>query len=281
MMKNKSPGLDGLPVEFYQCFWDEIGDYLVKVFNQSYNEGELTSSQRKSVMTLIHKSGAKSNLENYRPISLSNTDYKILAFTLAERLHKIISKIISTDQNGYIRNRYIGYNIRLVEDIIWYAQKNHINGAAIFLDFRKAFDTLDWNFLHETLTKFGFKESFKQWVKVIYNKPEALIKNNGWVSEAFRLERGIRQGCPLSALLFIICLEIMSIHLRSSEQVKGITINTNNNKKEIKLSQYADDSAIFLGNVDQINLCSTNQRFIWVLFWIKIKPYKDNLSSTW
>ena len=82
IQKNKSPGIDGIPIEFYQTFWDLLKELLIQVYDTIYNEGELSSSQRKSVISLIHKDNEKNLLKNYRPISLTNTDYKILAFAL-------------------------------------------------------------------------------------------------------------------------------------------------------------------------------------------------------
>ena len=86
MKKSKSPGLDGITVEFYQAFWPLIGRLVVDVFNESHDHGTLPISQRKSVMSLIFKKGNEEDISNYRPISLTNVDYRLLAFTLAERM---------------------------------------------------------------------------------------------------------------------------------------------------------------------------------------------------
>ena len=98
MTKNKSPGLDGITVEFYQAFWPLIGRLVVDVFNESHDHGTLPISQRKSVMSLIFKKG-KEDISNYKPISLTNVDYRLLAFTLAERVQNVMSEIVSSDQN--------------------------------------------------------------------------------------------------------------------------------------------------------------------------------------
>ena len=118
MKKNKVPGLDGIPVEFYETFWDDIGPLVCDAFNESFDNGCLSDSQKRSVLSLIFKKGDRLLLKNYRPISLTNADYKILAFVLASRLHEILPKIISTDQSGYVKKRLMSTNIRLVEDII-------------------------------------------------------------------------------------------------------------------------------------------------------------------
>ena len=151
MKKNKSPGMEGITTEFYQAFWPLLGNLLVDVFNESYELGKLPNSQRKSVMSLIFKRGDEDDISNYRPISITNTDYRILAFTLAERMQKVLGGIISNDQTAYIKGRCMGTNIHLVSDVIDYYDILNKSGILLMLDFQKAFDSLDWNFLFKTL----------------------------------------------------------------------------------------------------------------------------------
>lgn len=242
--KNKSPGLDGLPAEFYQQFWPKIGNLLVESFNEAFQYGELSHSQKISVLSLIFKSGETDMLSNYRPINLSNFDYKIIAFVLANRMHKILHKLVSSDQTGYVKGRYIGTNIRLIDDIINHCEKNNKKGILLFLDFKKAFDSVEWKFIAKVLDKFNFGPQFKHWIETIYKNCQAKVKNNGYISEPFFLERGIRQGCPVSALLFILVAEILAQRVRDSNTIQGITID----QEEYKLCQYADDTVIFLKN---------------------------------
>ena len=182
MKKNKSPGIDGLPMEFYQQFWELIGEYVVNVYNECYDRKVLSDTQGCAVVTLIYKKNEKEFLKNYRPISLMTTDYKILAFVLSNRLHKVLNEIVSTDQNAYIKNRYIGYNLRLLQDIIeMYKESNEINILA-FLDYEKAFDTVEWPFLYQTLKYFNFGPDFISWIQTLYGNATMMIKKNGWLS---------------------------------------------------------------------------------------------------
>ena len=151
MKCNKSPGLSGITIEFYQTFWDKIKYIVLNSINEGYLKGELSPLQRQGVLSLLYKKGNPENLENWRPISLLNTDYKIITRLLAIRLQKVLPKIISMDQQGYLKNRYIGYNIRQIQDIIDYTEKLNIDGCILFLDFRKAFDTASWNFMFAVL----------------------------------------------------------------------------------------------------------------------------------
>ena len=112
MPKNKSPGLDGIPIEFYQKFWNELQDFFEILIDTIYKSGQLSNTQRKSVVTLLYKKGERTSISNYRPLSLTGTDYKILAFVLAVRVQNI-HKLISNGQSGYIKGRFIRTNICL------------------------------------------------------------------------------------------------------------------------------------------------------------------------
>ena len=137
MKCNKSPGFDGLPSEFYKAFWDKMKLYLFSSISQSLEEKFLSFTQRLAILSLIHKKGDKNSLNNYRPLSLTHTDYKIIAF--AKRLQKVIDKFISHDQSAYIKGRFIGINARTIVDIYEYCVENDIDGILLFLDLQKSF----------------------------------------------------------------------------------------------------------------------------------------------
>ena len=142
MKLNKAPGLDGLSVEFYRKFWNSLKKLVTKVFNFNYERGHLSNSQKIGAISLIFKKNDPLSLDNYRPITLLNTDTKILAYTIAQRLKEVLPSIIHSDQKGYVKNRYIGFNIRQIQDVIDHSEKFNIEGAILFLDFTKAFDAL-------------------------------------------------------------------------------------------------------------------------------------------
>ena len=131
-----------------------------------------------------------------------NFDYKILTKVLANRLEKV-PKIINPDQTGYVKGRYIGENIRLIQDPMFYLEKENSTGMAVFVDFRKAFDTIEWNYLGKALMLFNFGPNFLQWFRTIYSNISSCVLNNGHASHFFSLTRGVRQGCPLSDLQFV------------------------------------------------------------------------------
>ena len=254
MNKGKSPGDDGLPVEFYLTFWKNLKIPLINAYNYSFEKGYLSDSQRRAIITLVYKKGDRKLLKNYRPISLTNVDYKILAFALSYRLQKVMDKLVGSQQTAYIKNRFIGENIRTVLDILEYTEKQNIPGLMLCLDFQKAFDSLEWNFMHSVLDKFNFGQTFKKWMKILYHKPVSKLKINGWITETIALTRGIRQGCPISAMIFILCTEILAYNLNNSKDVEGIKIpqSCNNSFVEQKLLQYADDTTVLLHDELQV-----------------------------
>ena len=201
---------------------------------------------RKSIFSLLYKKGHRDDLKNYRPISLTTIDYRILASILADRMQSVIGDLVNQDQTAYIKGRYMGYNIRLVEDVIEHFDKMKKKGLILALDFTKAFDSIEWYFMLKTLDFFRFGSSFKKWVNILYNSPEACIKNNGYISDTFAVKRGIRQGCQVSALIFILCVEIMALSIRQCIDLKGFDLGFSH--KPTKIIQYADDTILFLKN---------------------------------
>ena len=187
-------------------------------------------------------------LKNWRPLSLLNTDYKILAKVLAKRLEVILPLIIDDDQTGYIKSRYIGQNIRTIEDIISFTETYQLPGIILSVDFAKAFDTLNWHFIDVALQKFNIGTNMRKWISVMYHNIESAVINNGTITPWFYLERGVRQGCPMSAFLFIISVELLALKIRQDPNISGIKIKDG----EVKISQLADDTTCFISDINSL-----------------------------
>ena len=126
---DKSPDSDGLTVEFYKTFWDDIKKTFIESINYSFIHGHLTDFQKQSIISLIPKPNKDTTiLTNWRPISLLNVDYKIATKAIANRITKTISSIIAPSQTGFIKGRYIGENVRLIFEIIEYLENKQIPG---------------------------------------------------------------------------------------------------------------------------------------------------------
>ena len=166
----KTPGNDGIPVEFYRVFWPLLGKFMVDSFNEAYNKKEMSHSQKQAVITLIEKKGKDRNyLENWRPISLINVDAKIASKVIATRVIKVLPDIIHCNQTGYVKGRFIGEAARSIIDVMDYTKKQNIPGILLFIDFEKAFDSIDWEFMVKCLDVFGFGPSLKGWIETCYN----------------------------------------------------------------------------------------------------------------
>ena len=147
---NRSPGYDGLPVEFYIVFFHDICDLLLNCYHYSFEQGFLSVSQRNGVITLLPKKDKDPMyVKNHRPITLLNTDYKIIAKVMANRLKSCLNEIIHEDQTGFMKGRNIGSNIRTITDLIEYCDSNDIPGSIVLLDIEKAFDSVEHDYLYE------------------------------------------------------------------------------------------------------------------------------------
>ena len=120
---------------------------------------------------------------------------------------------------------------------------------ALFIDFKKAFDTIEWDFINSCLKKLNFGPDIQIWVKILYNNVSSCVLNNGFASEFFSVERGVRQGCSLSGLLFVIGIEILARAIKNDTAIKGINVG----EKEIKVSLYADDTTVFVRDLDSVD----------------------------
>ena len=247
----KTPGTDGFPCDFYKFFWGDIKYLVINSLKYALVTNEMSIEQRRGIISLIPKKEKnRMFLKNWRPISLLNTDYKLLAKILASRLQNVLPDIINDDQTGYLKNRYIGQNIRLLEDVSFFTTKENIPGIIFSIDFEKAFDSVNWNFLYKTLKFFNFGNNFISYIKTMYNNIESTVMNNGITDKFFTLECGVRQGCPLSAYLFILTIEVLAIQIRNNPHIKGIKIGNH----YLKISLLADDITLLLNDLNSVKI---------------------------
>ena len=249
MKNNKSPGNDGITKEFLEYFWGKLGTFLVSTLNHSFEKGELSASQKQAIITLIEKKDKDKRLiKNWRPISLINVDIKVASKAIANRLKTVIHNLISVDQTAYVKGRFIGESIRVINDLIEHIDREDEEGILFSPDTKKPFDSVDHNFLFATLKRYGFGTEFVNFIKTLLFDAQSCVINNGYTTDYFKLERGTRQGDPLSAYLFILVFEVLLIQVRENIDIKGFTVND----VELKLSCYADDGYFMVKTVDSI-----------------------------
>lgn len=250
MSRRKAPGLDGLPMEFYLKFWDVLGCDLVSVLNSCLDAGCLSLSQRRGIISLSFKKGDRLDPCNWRPITLLNVDYKLAARVIAGRLLKVIHLVVSSDQTCGVPVRFIGENVALLRDVVEFASSSGVPTAILSLDQEKAFDRVDWPFMLSTLSHMGFGSSFISWVNLFYHRVQSAVNVNGYLSPFFNLSRGVRQGCPLSPLLYVLVSEVLAVNIRCNSRISGLCLPGLPALSPI--SQYADDTSLILTSDDAI-----------------------------
>nr|GAT50733.1 predicted protein [Mycena chlorophos] len=199
----------------------------------------------------IYKKGDPENVANYRPITVLNADYKIFTTALNTKLAKVAGRLINRDQAGFMKGRGIADQVFLTQSIIEYSEEELQNGVVVALDQEKAYDRISHRYLWRTLEKSGIPPEFIQTVKYLYEGAQTKVIVNGEVSSAFNITRGVRQGDPLSCLLFNIGIEPLAEMLRKSD-LEGFKINELIGK--VILSMYADDTTVYLRDTDDFSL---------------------------
>ena len=248
LANNKTPGSDGLPKEFYIKFWDLLAPILLDLYNFSFEKGSFSPTMQKSITRLLYKKDDQRDLKNWRPISLLNVDYKICSKALALRLSKVLSTIIHPDQTCSVPGRSIFDNLLLLRDILDYVNVTNEPGILLNLDQEKAFDRVDRHFLLNTLSRFGFGETFCRWISLLYCGASMQVIVNGFLTESIPLLRGVRQGDPLSPLLYVLCMEVFAVNLRCDPLIEGFLVPGASGRR-FQISQYADDCTCLVKNL--------------------------------
>ena len=250
--KDSSPGYDGLTMDFYELFFENIKETLFEYYNFCFDQNSLSESTQIGLISLIHKGKGLSREEvgNWRPITLSNIDYKILAKLLANRLKKVVSSIVGTQQQGFIKGRNIANIIRGIDDIMDYVRSNNLKEILFIIDFKQAFDKINNSYITAVFKKFGFGDNFIKWLEILLKNRKSCVKNGGHISRLFEVTCGVKQGCAIAPLLYVIASEILAQNIIQDEIIKGVSYPGSN--QEIKINQFADDTSFFCGSIIDI-----------------------------
>ena len=240
---NVSPGSSGFTNEFYKFFWRDLKFFVSNSIQYAFEHKRLSITQNLGIISIIPKGDKdKRYLNNWRPITLLNSLYKIVSGCIAERIKPVLDKIIHPDQKGFVQGRYIGETIRTTYDVLKYAKDQKLVGILLCVDFEKAYDSISFKYIRKVLEFFDFGASLIQWVEILLHDFSALVNHCGNLSRTFSISRGCRQGDPIASYLFILCIEILAIKLRSDCTVEGFTVGNRRHLLEI----YADDLSVFL-----------------------------------
>uniref|UniRef100_A0A803K3V4 Reverse transcriptase domain-containing protein n=1 Tax=Xenopus tropicalis TaxID=8364 RepID=A0A803K3V4_XENTR len=273
LKNNKAPGPDGFSNNFYKNLSASLAPKLTELFNFLPTSQSPRKELFQATITTIPKPNKDpTRVENYRPISLLNSDIKIYAKILANRLNPILKSLISDDQVGFVPTRQAPDNTRKVINIAIQANQTRSPCLLVALDAEKAFDRVSWLYLQKVLEKFGFSGTFLDHILTLYKSPSAAIQTNGQISPRFSLTNGTRQGCPLSPLIFVLLMEPLAEAIRQQSQISGFLIG----KNSYKLSLFADDIILTLSNP----ICSLQTLFQLLSEFSEISYYKINTTKT-
>ena len=247
--RGKKPGSDGLPYEFFTQFWDLLGPELLAVLQDSFqtqHAPSLPASMTQGVITLLYKGkGPHALLDSYRPITLLNSDYKLLAKALASRFGPALQHVVDPTQTAFVPGRWIGDNVLCHLEEVEYLQQTGQPGCMVFLDFSKAYDRISRPWVLQCMSSMGFGPRCCKWVSIMLQNTTATAAFNGWQSASFPERSGVQQGSPLSPLLYVLAAQPLASHLRHQARHGIIRPITMPDGQPAPVShQHADDTTL-------------------------------------
>lgn len=246
-MKDSAPGPDGIPYSYIKFFWEELGQRLLNSWNYGIQIGKLTQSHTESLLKLLPKPGKDlSEIKNWRPITLSNCDIKIITKTLAAKITKEAARIISGTQTAYIKGRQITDNIRMLKAALDANKLEQMNGIIMALDAQKAFDSLRHDFIKAVFKKIGL-DNFIPVFELLYKDNKTKILINGKICDGYAINNGVKQGDALSCIIFILCMEPILRNIEKNRMIRPIQTE----KIDFtwpKVFGYADDINLVIKN---------------------------------
>eukprot|EP00253_Pinus_taeda_P032094 PITA_32094 len=242
---DKAPGLDGFTARFLQSCWQIVEKYLYKMVIKSQACQKIRGDTNSTFLALIPKEKGANTFNRFRPISLCNIGYKLITKVISNRLKLILPKVIPESQGGFIQGRQIVDNYMLVQEAIHSSMSRKEKGMVVKLDLANAFDRFKDSFLLKVLHKFGFGENFINWLRACISEPWIAPLVNDRAAYFFKAMRGLRQGCPLSPLLFVLQASILSFYLDKKmmdQEIVGLCIARG--VKNINHALFADDTLL-------------------------------------
>ncbi|KAG6413120.1 hypothetical protein SASPL_125821 [Salvia splendens] len=223
-------------------FGGEVSSFILKFFDT----GKLPNEINHTWVTLIPKVDGAIDIKDFQPISIIGSIYKIIAKNLAKRIANVLPELISETQSAFVKNRKILDGALIAKEVVWWLKKTRQKAAILKLDFQKAYDTVRWDFLEETLVGMGFGRKWIIWIIECVRTASMSILVNGSPTSSFHLQRGLRQEDSLSPFLFLLVAETFSRLVCRGKDLgilKGVDVGI----KHIPIThlQFAEDTIIF------------------------------------
>ncbi|XP_020086093.1 uncharacterized protein LOC109708688 [Ananas comosus] len=240
----KAPGPDGLPMLFYQHFWNLIKDDIMGMFNNFYNGLANLTGANTGWLCLVPKKNEALSANDFLPISLIHSVAKLISKVLASRLQNVLGGLINSYQAAFLKGRHISDNFNCAHILIHHLYTTKQRAALLKIDFERAFDQVDWSFLLDLLQARGFSQRWISWIRSLLHSASTSVILNGTPGRSFPCRRGLRQGDPLSPLLFILCVDVL-YRLIQIAVTEGLLPDVGIGNARLHTLQFADDLIIF------------------------------------
>lgn len=247
MPSNKSPGPDGYPCEFFKSAWSVVAqDFLVAV-QSVFKYGFLPKGVNSTILALVPKKTDSLEMKDYRPIACCNVLYKVVSKILANRLKLLLPRLITENQSAFISGRLLMENVLLASELVKDYHKETISSRCVMkIDVSKAFDSVQWSFVIQSLEAIGVPLCFIHWVKLCITTPSFSVQVNGELGGYFHSSRGLRQGCSLSPYLFVLCMNVLSHNIDKAVREKKFKYHPRCQALSLTHLCFADDLMIFV-----------------------------------
>ncbi|GAU51587.1 hypothetical protein TSUD_414310 [Trifolium subterraneum] len=242
----KSPGPDGINFGFIKDFWNELKGDLMRFIVEFHRNGKLTKGLNATFIALIPKVDSPQRLNDFRPISLVGSLYKILAKVLANRLRLVVGSVISESQSAFVKGRQILDGILIANEVVDEARRSKKDLMLFKVDFEKAYDSVDWGYLDSVMGSMGFPTLWRKWIRECVCTATTSVLVNGSPTDEFPLERGLRQGDPLSPFLFLLAAEGLHVLMEALVERNLFSGYSMGSEAPVSVShlQFADDTLL-------------------------------------
>ena len=278
--RDKAPGPDGFPLAFWSFSWDFVKYEVIGFFKEFHDDARFVKNLNTTFLVLIPKKQSVEDFKDLRPISLVGGLYKILSKVLANRIKRVMDKVISKSQNAFVEGRQILEAVLIANELVYSSLRRKKCGLVCKLDIEKAYDSISWEFLYKVLDKMGFGSRWLSWMKWCISTASLSVLIYGSRAGFFQSSRGLRQGDPLSPYLFVIGMEALSCLINRTvddNYLSGIRV-ANGGGEDLSISHllYADDTLIFCeDDIEQLKFLS------WILMWFEaMSGLKINLTKS-
>ncbi|KAL2938255.1 LINE-1 retrotransposable element ORF2 protein [Bienertia sinuspersici] len=253
---NKAPGLDGYNSCFFKEAWSVVGQDVIRAVREFFASGKLLKEVSVTTLTMVPKVQTPNNVGDYRPIACCSTIYKCISKLLCSKLRAILPDIISPNQGAFVTGRSIMHNALICQDMMRFYRPSQIQDCCMFkLDVKKAYDTVSWGFMNDIMTELGFPEHFIRLIMVCITSPQYTLMINGVPSPLVTPSRGLRQGDPLSPLLFTLCMEYFTRVMKKVSLLPGYRFHPLCRQLQLNHLCFADDILMFSrGDINTVTM---------------------------